>query len=75
MIAKKRARRAYFIIDFKIGASNFKFIRPLVFFYKIKYGMQTEHHESRIIFGPNHCVCFTAGREKELDLKRKFENG
>ena len=22
--------------------------------------MQTEHHESRIIFGPNHCVRFAA---------------
>lgn len=60
---------AYFIVDFKIGASHFEVIRALVTLNHVKYGIQAENHQSRVTSCSNHCICFAAKSKK----KKKYD--
>lgn len=60
----------YLIVDFSIGARNFKLIRALATVDMIKNSMQTENHESRILLCPNHGICLpTANLQTNRDHK------
>lgn len=51
--------QVYLIVNFKVGASDLKFVLRLLLGNKSKYRLEAKDHQTWIIWCPRHGVCLS----------------